>query len=141
MKPLPSLSLLLAASLSATGSLTAQDQANGKPVNPPAATPATGSTTTTVTEETNTRVVFPDTTLDKLDGKVARMDGEKKQLLLRTKNGKEPIPYSLNLTTKFLDLDGLPVNPALIIEEVPVEVRYVEKGTELIASTVVVQRY
>lgn len=125
---------MLVVSLSGVASLAAQD----RPA-PPAAKPAASATT--VTEERTTTVAFPDPNLDKLEGKVVRIDGETRQLLLRTKNGKEPIPYNVNTATRFVDLDGLPVNPSLIIAEVPVEVRYVEKGPELVASTVIVQRY
>ena len=139
MKFLQSLPLLLVTSLSGVTSSTAQEKTAGKPASQPAAIPTQSSTR--VTEERTTTAVFPDPNLDKLEGKVVRIDGEKKQLLLRTKNGKEPIPYNVNLATKFVDLDGMPVDPALIIAEVPVEVRYVENGPDLMASTVVVQRY
>lgn len=143
MKPFRSFPLLLLVSLSGVASLPAQENPATKPVAPPAGAPAAASntTTTTVTEERTTTVVYPDPTLDKLEGKVVRIDGEKKQLLLRTKNANAPIPYTVNLATKFVDLDGLPVDPALIIAEVPVEVRYVENGPELMASSVIVQRY
>ena len=141
MKPFSSYPLLLLlVSFSGLASLSAQE----KPVVPaqtPSANPPTASASARVTEEKTTTVAFPDPNLDKLEGKVVRIDGETKQLLLRTKNGKEPIPYGVNAATRFVDLDGLPVNPSLIIAEVPVEVRYVEKGPDLIASTVIVQRY
>lgn len=141
MKPFSSLSAIVVLSFTGMASLPAQEKP-ARPAAPPAAAPsADANTTTTVTEERTTTVVFPDPTLDKLEGKVVRIDGEKKQLLLRTKNGKEPIPYNVNLATRYVDLDGKPVSPALIIAEVPVEVRYVENGSELIASTVIVQRY
>ena len=99
-----------------------------------------GSNSTAVTEERTTIAVLPDPNLDKIEGKIQRMDAETKQLMLRTKHGKEPIPYNCIAATRYIDLDGKPVNPALLIGEVPVEVRYVQNGSELIASTVVVQR-
>ena len=140
MKSLQSYPLLLLISFSSLASLPAQERAAVPPQAPSSNAP-TASATARVTEEKTTTVAFPDPNLDKIEGKVVRIDGETKQLLLRTKNGKEPIPYGVNAATRFVDLDGLPVNPALIIAEVPVEVRYVEKGPDLVASTVIVQRY
>lgn len=133
----PYAALLLALSLS---SLPAQEKAAKPAPTSPAVAPGIPAAAS-VTEERTATVVFPDPALDKLEGKVVRIDAEKQQLLLRTKNGKEPIPYNVNPATKFVDLDGRPVDPALIIAEVPVEVRYVENGPELLASTVIVQRY
>ncbi len=142
MKPFSSFPAIVVLTFTGMASLPAQnDPPSAVPPPAPAQIAEPDNTTTTVTEERTTVAVFPDPTLDKLEGKVVRIDGEKKQLLLRTKNGKEPIPYNVNLSTKYVDLDGRPVDPALIIAEVPVEVRYVENGSELIASTVIVQRY
>ena len=112
--------------------------ADGKTAPVPVAPPAAPSTT--VIEETTRVAVLPDPALDKLEGKIDRIDGEKKQLMLRTKQGKEPLAYHCNAATKYVDLDGIPVNPVLLIPETPVEVRFVEDRNELIASTVVVQR-
>ena len=137
LRPLP---LLLLVSFSSIASIHAQEPGTLRP-GAPSANPPAGAGSTRVTEEKTTTVAFPDPNLDKLEGKVVRIDGETKQILLRTKNGKEPIPYGVTTATRFVDLDGLPVSPSLIIAEVPVEVRYVEKGPDLIASTVIVQRY
>ena len=122
--------------LSLTG-LVASLSAQEKPLKLP---PAPSAPSTTVTEERTTIAVLPDPNLDKIEGKIQRMDKETNQLMLRTKNGKEPIPYNWNSATKYVDLDGKPVNPALLIAEVPVEVRYVQDASTLIASTVIVQR-
>jgi hypothetical protein len=135
MKTFPTFPTLLLLSLAGlAASLPAQE----KPVKPDAP-PVRPSVT--VTEERTTTAVLPDPNLDKIEGKIQRMEPLKNQLMLRTKHGKEPIPYNVIPATKIIDLDGKPVNPALLIAEVPVEIRYVENASELIASTVIVQRY
>ncbi len=129
------LSLSTALLLSFTGLtslLSAQEQSPGLPPAP-AVPPST-----TVTEERTTTAVRA---IDKIEGKIQRMEAEKNQLMLRTKHGKAPIPYNIVQATKFVDLDGKPVDPALLIPEVPVEVYYVPDASELVASKVIVQRY
>lgn len=96
---------------------------------------------TSVTEETTTRTaVLPDPSLTKREGKIDRIDAETNQLMLRTKLGKEPIGFTVNSATKFIDLDGKPVDPVLLKPEVPVELNFAEDGNKLIATRVIVQR-
>lgn len=96
---------------------------------------------TAVTEETTTRTaVLPDPSLTKREGKIDRIDAETNQLMLRTKLGKEPIGFTVNSATKFIDLDGKPVDRMLLKPEVPVELDFAEDGNKLIATRVIVQR-
>lgn len=118
-------------------SLPSLANAQEKPGPPPAAPSAPSVTETT---ETTRKSVLPDSSLTKMEGKIHLMDPETKQLLLRTKLGKAPIGLTCNASTRFIDLDGKPVDMALLKPETPVEVNFAENGNELIAAKVVVQR-
>lgn len=126
-----------AATLLALAPLASRANAQEQPGVPPAAPSAPSVTETT---ETTRKSVLPDSSLTKMEGKIHLMDPETKQLLLRTKLGKAPIGLTCNASTQFIDLDGKPVNLALLKPETPVEVNFAENGNELIAAKVVVQR-
>lgn len=126
-----------AAVLLSLAPLASLANAQEKPGAPPAAPSAPSVTETT---ETTRKSVLPDSSLTKMEGKIHLMDPETKQLLLRTKLGKAPIGLTCNASTRFIDLDGKPVDLALLKPETPVEVNFAENGNELIAAKVVVQR-
>lgn len=127
---LPALVSLFAANVS-----LAQTPPAAVPVPVPVAPPGT------VIEEETTRIAaVADPSLDRREGKVATVDAETKKLMLRTKLAKEPIGFSYNSATKYIDLDGKPFDPSLLKPEVPVTVDFVENGNELVASTILVQR-
>ncbi len=134
MKPyllVPATALLSLAPLASHA--TAQEKPSAPPADP-VAPPVTQTT------EITRKSVLPDSSLTKMEGRIDRMDPETKQLLLRTKLGKAPIGLTCNAATQFIDLDGKPVDMALLKPETPVEVNYAENGNELIAARVVVQR-
>lgn len=92
------------------------------------------------TQETTRTAVLPDPTLDRREGKIARFDIEAKEIHISTALSKGPIAFSVNPSTRFIDLDGRPVSRSLLKIETPVEIKFAEDGNTLIASTVVVQR-
>ena len=127
-----------AAALLSLAPLASLANAQEKPGTPPVPPPSAPSVTETT--ETTRKAVLPDPSLTKMEGKIHLMDPETKQLLLRTKLGKAPIGLTCNASTRFIDLDGKPVDVALLKPETPVEVNFAENGNELIAAKVVVQR-
>lgn len=129
--------LIPAAALLSLAPLASRANAQEKPGVPPAAPSAPSLIETT---ETTRKSILPDPSLTKMEGKIHLMDPETKQLLLRTKLGKAPIGLTCNAATQFIDLDGKPVDMALLKPEIPVEVNFAENGNELIAAKVVVQR-
>ena len=126
-----------AAALLSLAPLSSRANAQEKPGVPPAAPSAQSLTETT---ETTRKSILPDPSLTKMEGKIHLMNPETKQLMLRTKLGKAPIGLTCNASTRFIDLDGKPVDVALLKPETPVEVNFAENGNELIAARVVVQR-
>jgi hypothetical protein len=103
-------------------------------------TTTTGGTTTGVSATTSTSGVSA-TTTSTLDGTgviTTLTPGE--YISVRTEASAEPVRYHWTDSTTIVDIEGNPVDRALLRADLPVKYTYVREGDRMVVSRVTVQK-
>ena len=61
-------------------------------------------------------------------------------IMVRTESSPDPVRYSYNKTTTYVDENGAPVSMETVRSGVPVTVSYIKNGDDMLASRVIVRK-